>query len=380
MKKILFVTNHYLDQNFGGPNASKGYIYAFASIYPDMSLIYPDYAGSTIGDFIPSGIKPYPCVDNRGKLRKVLDIYTGKVTRYNDFLANHLKENHYDIIVIDHSKIWSKNAKLLSSLRSKIITIHHNVESNYLKDNPISAFIRIPYNYYSNRAERDAVCYSDVNITLTPKDKEELKIIYKDSRGAFYYIGAFEYKHIEFENYCKPVFNTFIITGNMSYKQTSGPILEFLKSFLPVLQEFDPKVRLIIAGRNPSQEIRDECMKHSEIELVPNPKDMLPLLYRASFYICPTDKGSGQKLRISDGLKCGLPVICHEKSLSGYEMISKDGHVITYKDVDSFKDAVKTVMEKRESRKGIYNAYYDFFSLESGTSRIKDMLKREGLL
>lgn len=380
MKKVLFITNHYLDQTFGGPNASKAFINAFASIYPGMALIFPDYNGSTIREYLPQGIKLFPCFDNRSKIKKVVDVYAGKVTRYGIFLANHLKSNEYDVIVIDHSKIWSNNASLLSSSKATIITIHHNVEGNYLKDNPISALIRIPYNYYSNKAEREAVCNSDINITLTLNDKEDLKIIYPNRKGNIYYIGAFEYNHIELENNYKPEPDTFIITGNMSFKQTSAPILEFLESYFPVLLELDSKVKLIIAGRNPSQDIQNECKRYNEIELIPNPKNMLPLLHRASYYICPTNKGSGQKLRISDGLKCGIPVICHEKSLSGYEEILKKGYVIPYRDVDSFKKSIKMIMVKNVSRQDIYNAYNGFFSIESGTSRITDMLKSEGLL
>ena len=41
MIKTLFITRHYLDEMLGGPNCSKAFVRAVASIYPDTTLIYP---------------------------------------------------------------------------------------------------------------------------------------------------------------------------------------------------------------------------------------------------------------------------------------------------------------------------------------------------
>jgi len=380
MRKVLFVTNHYLDQNFGGPNASKGFIHAFASIYKDMTLIYPDYGDSKCSDYIPSSVRRIPCFDNRSKFRKILDVYLGRVTRYYRFIAEHLSNNQYDLIIIDHSKIWANNTKCFISSNSKIITIHHNVEKYYLKDNPINCLVRIQYNRYSLLAEKNAINNSDINLTLTLNDKETLKSIYPNSKGSFYYLGAFEHKPISFTNPGIANKRSFIITGNLSFKQTSAPIYDFLRFYLPVLETIIPDVRVIIAGRNPSKNIIEECQKYHCVELVANPKDMAPLLKRASVYICPTDKGSGQKLRISDGLKSGLPVICHRNSLSGYEMMLDQEFLIPYDSVESFKNAVIKVFNKMPDKYAVYSAYEAFFSLEAGIARLNGILSSENLI
>lgn len=41
--KTLFITRHYLDEMLGGPNCSKAFVRAVASICPDTTLIYPEH-------------------------------------------------------------------------------------------------------------------------------------------------------------------------------------------------------------------------------------------------------------------------------------------------------------------------------------------------
>ena len=380
MKKVLFVTNHYIDQNFGGPNATKSFIYAFSSIYKNITLVCPDYEGSSISNYVPQGVRCIPCYDRRSLFKKVRDVYRGKVTRYTEFLEQHLRSNQYDVIVIDHSKIWADNTDCLCASKATIVTIHHNVEKNYLRDNPINILIRFPYNHYSLKAEKDAIYCSDLNLTLTENDKRDLISAYPNIKGRFGYIGAFEYQSFSFgaNDICD--LKTFIITGNLSFKQTSTPVMVFLKKYLPVLEKLVPDVKVIIAGRNPNNAVINECKKHRSIELIANPNDMLPLLQRSSLYICPTDKGSGQKLRISDGLKCGLPVICHINSLSGYEKMQEQSYVITYNDTESFKEAVLIALGNMNKRVDIANAYNNFYSFEAGTNRLRSILYNESLL
>lgn len=380
MKKVLFITNHYIDQNFGGPNATKSFIYAFSSLYENITLIYPDYEGSSIIDYIPSCVKRVPCYDKRSLFKKVADIYRGKVTRYIDFLKDHLNTNKYDVIVIDHSKIWANNTESFCSSKATIVTIHHNVEKNYLRDNPINILIRLPYNYYSLKAEKDAIFHSNLNLTLTQNDKKDLISVHPGNKGRFGYIGAFEYKPFSLRINGIQDSKTFIITGNLSFKQTSIPIIEFIKKYLPILEKIIPEVKLIIAGKNPDDKVIKECARHHNVELIANPNDMLPLLQRASLYICPTDMGSGQKLRISDGLKCGLPVICHVNSLSGYEIMQEQSCVFTYNDTKSFSDALLIALSKMDKREDIMNAYNNYYSLEAGTNRIRKILSKESLL
>lgn len=378
--KVLFITNHYLDQNFGGPNGSKGFINAFASIYSDMTLIYPDYDGSKITKYIPSSVHGIPCVDKRCVLEKFLDVYRGRINRFHSFLKLHLRANKYDIIIIDHIINWVGNTGTLVNTGSKLITIHHNVERYYMKDNPVNVLIRYPFIYYCNKAEKEAIAYSCLNLAHTIQDIKDYKLLYTKIGGPFYHLGAFEYRQLAKFIEEEKDKNVFIITGNLEYKQTVAPVLDFLQNYYPIMETLIPQSKLIIAGRNPNEEVIYECLKYNNVELIPNPEDMKPLLSKAGAYICPINKGSGQKMRVSDGLKSGLPVICHDVSVCGYEKQVEDGFILPYHDKDSFAKSLKTVISTKYDGQAIFDSYLSFFGIEAATERLRGILNAENLL
>ena len=68
-----------MDDNNGGSNASKGFIWSFGYIYSDCTLIYPEHDGVDSSRFIPVSVKEVPVFDHRSKLRKGLDVYRGRL-------------------------------------------------------------------------------------------------------------------------------------------------------------------------------------------------------------------------------------------------------------------------------------------------------------
>ena len=86
-----------------------------------------------------------------------------------------------------------------------------------------------------------------------------------------------------------------------------------------MLRETDPSAELTVAGRSPAASIL-EAASSAGARVVPSPEDMSVLIREADIYICPSDNGSGIKLRMMDGLKQGLPVVAHVLASRGYEM------------------------------------------------------------
>ena len=147
-KRLLIITFHEFNKNNGGANGSKGFLRCFANLFDNCSLIYPWFEGDT-SSYIPAKFKLYPCRDERSRIRKALDAYRGVVSALCPFVKKHLKDFAYDIIVIDHSATAVSLVKVLKSTGARIITIHHNVERNYLNDNrkDFSTSFRIPFFY-----------------------------------------------------------------------------------------------------------------------------------------------------------------------------------------------------------------------------------------
>ncbi len=380
--KVLIVTRHYLDENNGGSNCSKANIRALAELYSDCTLIYPERENRSSESYIPAGVNTIPCYDHRNRFQKGVDVYLGILHRFTEVIANHLAHHKYDMVVLDHSVTANGVIGVVKKSGSKIVTIHHNNESQYIRDNKPSLIYRWPYVRYSERAERDALLMSDLNITLSEKDAREFRKRFLGRDIHCHNMGTFQYQDLpkkiqdDSDRECR----TFAITGSLNFLQSQLPVIEFVERYFPLLLHKIPEAHLIVAGRNPSKQIEVLCSRHKNVTLIPNPIDINLVIRQADIYVCPTNMGSGVKLRVMDGLKLGLPVLGHTISLNGYETIKKDGYFFDYNDEDSFINALDSIVGLNYKRQAVYESFLSYFSYESGKKRLQAILKEASLL
>lgn len=382
MRSVLIITRHYLDENNGGSNCSKANIRAFSELYPDCTLIYPEHDDKTSVGFIPHGVKAVPCYDHRCKLQKGLDVYRGKLHRAQRFVREHLQQNKYDIVVIDHSLTANGVLQNVKKQGCKIVTIHHNNESQYICDNKPAVLYRLPFIYYSKKSECDSLLLSDLNITLTEKDAREFRERYPNRDIHCYNMGTYQWEDIP-----KTIVDdgvrqcmTFAITGSLNFLQSQKPVIDFIERYYPVLIQKIPDAKLIIAGRNPSQSVVEACTRYENIKLISNPEDIGAVIRQADVYICPINTGSGVKLRVMDGLKLGIPVLGHSVSVNGYETIKDDGYFFEYYDKSSFEKSLDAVSELKYKRQNVYDSFYRYFSFQAGKDRLREILEKEKLI
>lgn len=379
-KRLLFITRHRLSENNGGANGSKGFIRCFAALFDNCSIIFPELEDTA--SVIPSCYKLFPCHDGRYKIQKGLDCYRAILSPLARFALSHLKGHTYDVVVIDHSFIATKPLiRAIKESGAKLITIHHNVERDYLNDNrrQFSLAFRIPYIYYAKKAERDSLRGSDVNLTVTERDAEVFRTWYEGLN--VYPWGNYEYKPIPDKTFARQTSTrTFIITGSLCFIQSLQPILEFVARYWPIVIAHHPDARLLIAGRNPSPKLLQVCAQQPAVNIIPNPKNMEILVQSADYYICPINAGSGRKLRVMDGLRQGLPVLCHEVALSGYESMQESHCLFPYHDEVSFEKSMEQMMTTEHHPQSIYQSFKEHFSIEAGTARLSEILKQNAII
>lgn len=376
-KKILYITFHRLTDNNGGANASKGFIKCFATLFDDCSIIYPHFEGDT-SPYIPSKYRLFPMHDNRSKIRKFFDMYRGVISGLYYHIKEHLKTNHYDIVVIDHSFTGAGVSKYIRQTGAKVITIHHNVERDYLRDNSKERplFYRFPFLYFSKRAERECLRNSNLNLTVTKRDATEF--LKWHSNICVYNWGIFEYIPIKNKTFTqKSNEKKFVITGSLCFRQSLLPIVNFIQRYWPLVVNLYPNAQLIITGRNPSQHLKKICNHAHNIMIIPNPEDIASVVGECNYYICPINAGSGLKLRILDGLKQGIPILCHEVSSAGYEDFITNHILYTYSDTQTFIDSLNMMLSTNISPDIIFQAFKKQFSIESGISLLQEILTQE---
>ncbi|MDI6049235.1 glycosyltransferase [Flavobacterium sp. XS2P24] len=382
--KILIITLHYLDANSGGSFASRAYINAFCKLADSCMLMFPDRDVS-ITDHIDKKCILKGVKDKRSKIKKALAIYTGDIHRYSNEVIEQVKEFNPDIVVFDNSRCSFRLIEKVKQMNKKVITIHHNFEMEYYKGSKPNILWRIPFIYYMEKAERDALLESNLNLTITKQDAVLLKEHYANHINInIAYIGCFESKsyiskikeRIIKKDLTKRIH--FVISGNLSSKQTEISLLNFLENMYPLLLKKIPHSVLTITGRNPSNEIIKKCLKQPKITLIPDPDNIQEIIDTADVYICPVFLGGGLKLRIMDGLKQGLPILTHEVSARGYDEFKEAEYLFEYYDEKSFLISLDKLMahfyQGKYSDNGIQNLYQSFFSFESGVNRIKEIV------
>lgn len=384
--KVLIITNHYLDNKAGGTFASLAYINAFASLYQDCTVIYPS-RGTNVSHLLLPGVKTIPCLDNRLKWQKGAEIYLGKLHRFGKVAIAALKEIKPDIVVFDTSIVSCGLVKQAKKSGIFTITIHHNVEYDYLRDNQPSLIYRYPYRLTLSGTEATAVKFSDLNLTLTLSDSVRLAALYAPQNiHNIKTSGVFEMLHQSLETTVPNLpekregIRSFIITGNLSFPQSDLSTCEFIKNLWPVLKSQIKGCNLVIAGSNPSSELIRLTSGKEDLQLVANPVNINEILAGCDCYLCPVDRGSGFKFRILDGLRRGMPVIAHEVSARGYDQLIITGNLLVYNSETSFKNAVQKLIQSKFDNYGIQNLYKRSFSFEHGLSRLEILLKEAKLI
>lgn len=375
--RILYVTHHYLSDNGGGTFASRAYINAFAEIADEMTLLYPVKEGQNLFREINSNIRLVPITYSKSKYRKMFDLCIGRVHRYYRVAPKFIKSGEYDIVVFDNSKTSFRLIDFSHKWGCKVVVIHHNYEYEYIRDNSVG--IRRPLDlYWVKRYECAAVQKADINLTLSMQDIDSLSKKYCNNRTeSFRLLGVFEYCRFNRSviNELSLPHTHFVITGNLSAVQTVKSLSPWITQYYPVIKNVIPDALLTIAGKKPGKSLVDLCGRYG-INLIASPKCMDSILSDASCYICPVNMGGGVKLRVMDGLKNGLPVISHEVSVRGYDMFVKQGIIMPYHDVDSFRKALIRYKETKFLRKEIYRIYNDILSFDAGVDRLKAVLDK----
>ncbi|NDV57788.1 glycosyltransferase [Bacteroides sp. 519] len=376
MKRILYILQHDPWGIGGGSYACYIYFKAFHSLFPDYDidvLICDDcmtrqpQTWKNKCNFIP--------VPKRSLLSRIGFVFTGIMHRYQYLAKQLLKKNNYEYCIFDHNQIAGT---LISYTKpeTKSIVIHHNFEQQYTIDNTSSYFKRLLLLPHVRNCERKAYLNCTHNIFLTEEDRLEFNLTYGETKSQTACIGIFDIK-LQSSDYLKLYNkkNTIVITGSLDNIQNTDGIEYFIKELYPLIST---DIDIIIAGKNPNQTIKNAVSGLNNVMLIANPQNMNEIIHMGTIFVCPTRLGSGIKIRVSDALRNGLPVIAHSVSARGYSNFIKKGYFFTYTNPKIFLKKLNEILQLRESNKlnskEIIEFYNSEHSFSSGLQKLKDLL------
>lgn len=347
---LLYILKHNPWGIGGGCYACRNYLELFTEIFKDSNfnvLICEEYTKDMkASDFPNCKFIPIP---PRNKFAQFLSPITHILHRHQQIATQMIKEYYYDYCIFDHNSIAGSLVDLCIKRKIKTIVLNHNCELEYFKDNnsKLKNMLLLP-SVLKN--EKNAYLKCDYNIFLTEEDKEIFQKLYGISQTTSITGGCFLRKEETISETDTP-FNDrlkIVISGTMGNVQNKDGILYFLND----LYQYVPQnMEIILTGRNPSEEIINQCQQHDNIQLIANPENILDIVKKCDIFVCPTRLGGGMKLRLIDGLRCGLPIISHKVSARGYSPFYKDGIVTYFESPTEFEACLRVLIQKIKERK-----------------------------
>ncbi len=145
----------------------------------------------------------------------------------------------------------------------------------------------------------------NINLVVSPVDKKYLDYINREpQKNKVLYNGAEMNLSI---NGITKIKNRIIFTGNMSFPPNKDAAIWFIDNVLPLIRRKKSDIKLVIAGRNPSNELLSRGNNY--IEITGYVEDITQEIAKSELYVAPLISGGGFKNKVVEAISSGTFVV-----------------------------------------------------------------------
>ena len=148
---------------------------------------------------------------------------------------------------------------------------------------------------------------------------------------------------------------TILFPAALNWRPNIEAAHRLVEQILPRLRARIPNLRLIVAGRLPSPQMRALASAHANINLITDPPDMRPIFAQATAVVVPMEGASGTRLKILQALAAGRPVISTPNGAAGLSL-EPGKHLMVADLVQPFVEAVAQVLADADLRGALVRA------------------------
>lgn len=304
-----------------------------------VDYIGPEFDSTLFEGLSKINVKKYLSHDNN-LISRAFNFFQGITNGYYRAwkeVDNEIDWEIYDFVHIEFTKyLFILEAALKN--RVTVLTRVHNVETDYYSNlyasrKNIKNYIL--YKVYKN-SEKKYINQSQKIICLTENDKKRIMELFSISSNR---IGVNPVCLSDKGSTIRNNTKILLLTGSLWYGPNADGIKWFLNEVWAKLYQKYDDWNVVIAGSNPSDELREIC-KELSIQLVENPQSMHPYFMDASIYVAPIFSGAGMKVKIAEALMYGMPIIATKHAFIGYQ-IEERNSFIKCEIAEDFKKAIE---------------------------------------
>lgn len=110
---------------------------------------------------------------------------------------------------------------------------------------------------------------------------------------------------------------TIVLSGKMSYHANVSAALHLVNDIMPRVWAVNPAARVLLAGKDPSQQVRQLARQHpGRVEVTGAVPDIRPHLRQATLAVAPVLYSAGIQNKVLEAMACGTPVIATPQAVS----------------------------------------------------------------
>jgi glycosyltransferase involved in cell wall biosynthesis len=173
-----------------------------------------------------------------------------------------------------------------------------------------------------------------------------------------------------------PAINTqnILFVGNISMPANIDAILYFVKEIWDKILIEKPDCNLIIAGRNPTEEIL-QLANQKGIKLYANVPDLKPIYQTATVAIAPIRFGAGTKIKVLEAFGFGIPVVSTSMGAEGL-LVQHEKHLLIADSADDFAKSCIRLLNESETRQELALLAWEYFREKHDAQKVYDQITR----
>ncbi|MEO6670919.1 MAG: glycosyltransferase family 4 protein [Ferruginibacter sp.] len=271
--------------------------------------------------------------------------------RYHGILKFLLKQNRYDVIVLE--KLSTLNAvPLIRHYNKKACIVYnsHNIDSNLAMDKLESGTMTTAD--YLNVKKSESTLYDKVDalFVCSSKDLKGYEQLNKRSlNAAVIPNGVKLFSASEENNDEDEQVAGIIFCGTLSYFPNVQGLLWFYDSIWPAVKKKFPGLKLTIIGSGTAPAALALLKTDPSILFIGRVDDVKAYYDKAAVSIVPLKAGSGTRLKILESMNLGVPVISTSKGAEGIEY-EKDKNIIIADSEEEFAGRLINLVSQKEER------------------------------
>ncbi len=189
-------------------------------------------------------------------------------------------------------------------------------------------------------------------IACSPREREVLRSLCPDARIAVVpnCVDAESYLPVADDDG-----DSVLFIGALDWLPNLDAVRLLVAKILPRLRRLAPRAVVVVAGRNPSAELRTRLARIEGVRFVGAIADTRPLLARAAAFVAPLRIGSGTRIKILEAGAMARPIVSTTLGAEGLDL-SDGKEVLLADEPREFAGAVAALLADRGRRRALGGA------------------------